>query len=138
MPVEMTVRQIHVCVDIPGFRTSKKELTMYLIEYNLIRSIMLEAAQTHGGEALRISFKRTADGLRQWTPAIRAARGPARNRLIEALLACIAKLIIPHRPDRAEPRAIKRRKKNFQLLNSSTSPENSSVKSPTETNILWA
>jgi hypothetical protein len=170
MPDEMTVRQVHVCVDIPGFRTKKivlattlldpklypkalfaelyrrrwlaelflrdiktsmgmdilkckspemvvKELLMYLIAYNLIRSIMLEAAQTHGCEPLRISFKRTADGLRQWAPAIRGARGAARNRLIEALLACVAKLTIPHRPDRAEPRAIKRRKKNFQLLN---------------------
>jgi len=58
------------------------------IAYNLIRSIMLEAAQTQGREPLRISFKRTADGLRQWTPAIRGARGPARNRRIEALIAC--------------------------------------------------
>jgi len=170
MPDEMTIRQIHIHVNVPGFRTKKivlattlldpklypkarfaelyrrrwlaelflrdiktsmgmdilkckspemvvKELLMYLIAYNLIRSIMLEAAQTHGGEPLRISFKRTADGLRQWTPVIRGARGADRNRLIEALLACVAKLIIPHRPDRAEPRAIKRRKKNYQLLN---------------------
>ena len=170
MPDEMTIRQIRIHVNVPGFRTKKivlattlldpklypkalfaelyrrrwlaelflrdiktsmgmevlkckspemviKELLMYLIAYNLIRSIMLEAAQTHGGEPLRISFKRTADGLRQWAPAIRWTRGEVRNRLVEAMLACIAKLTIPHRPDRVEPRAIKRRKKNYQLLN---------------------
>ena len=170
LPLEMTVRQIHLCVDIPGFRTSKivlattlldpklypkalfaelyrrrwlaelflrniktsmgmevlkckspemvvKEVLMYLIAYNLIRSIMLEAAQAYGGEPLRISFKRTADALRQWMPVIRGAHGAARSRLINTLLYYIARLTVPLRPNRCEPRALKRRKKNYQLLN---------------------
>jgi hypothetical protein len=83
--------KISMGMDILKFKSPEmvvKELTMYLIAYNLIRSIMLEAAQTQGREPLRISLKGTADGLRHWTPAIRGARGPACNRLIEALIAC--------------------------------------------------
>jgi hypothetical protein len=96
-----------------------KELTMYLIAYNLIRTLMIEAAETHGSDPLRISFKRTADALRQWSPIIRAAGADRETceRLTLSLLYYIARLTLPNRPDRTEPRAIKRRKKNYQLLN---------------------
>ena len=97
----------------------EKELTMYLIAYNLIRSLMLEAARTSGVDPLRISFKRTADALRQWCPVILAAARTRKEirRLRSLLLETIAQLIVPYRPDRSEPRAIKRRKKNYQLMN---------------------
>jgi hypothetical protein len=96
-----------------------KELAMYLIAYNLIRTLMIEAAEKHGGDPLRISFKRTADALRQWSPLIHAARSDREKteRLTRSLLYYIARLTVPNRPDRTEPRAIKRRKKNYQLLN---------------------
>jgi hypothetical protein len=97
----------------------EKEIAMYWIAYNLIRTLMHQAARNHGESPLRISFKRTADALREWGPLIHSARsdGKAQNRLIEILLAAIARLTLPDRPDRTEPRAIKRRKKNYQLLN---------------------
>ncbi len=97
----------------------EKELVMYLIAYDLVRLLMLEAAQTHGADPLRISFKRTADALRVWGPVLDAARSRplALKRLSETLLHYIARLIVPHRPNRTEPRALKRRKKNYALLN---------------------
>jgi len=95
-----------------------KELHMYLIAYNLIRAIMLQSAQQAGDDPLRLSFKRTADALRQWTPIIAAQDDPRQaQRLIERLRRAIAQLRIPYRPDRSEPRAVKRRRKNYQLMN---------------------
>ncbi|MEO6022199.1 MAG: hypothetical protein ABIP64_03620 [Burkholderiales bacterium] len=47
---------------------------------------------------------------------LRRASGDQIRTLIETVLACIATLRLPHRPDRIEPRAKKRRPKNLRLL----------------------
>ena len=52
----------------------EKELTLYLIAYNLIRSFMFDAAEKRGDNPLRLSFKRAADAIRQWAPLIHATR----------------------------------------------------------------
>lgn len=95
-----------------------KELTVYAIAYNLIRAIMLQSARRTATDPLRLSFKRTADALRQWLPIINAQDDPPqRQRLLERMTKSIAQLRLPNRPNRSEPRALKRRKKNYQLLN---------------------
>lgn len=95
-----------------------KELTMYCIAYNLIRAIMLEAATQHGVPLDRVSFKGTVVAIRQWAPVMAAARlgDNKRRRLLAALLECIARDRLPNRPNRTEPRAVKRRPKNYQRL----------------------
>ena len=95
-----------------------KELTMHCIAYNLIRALMLEAATQHGVPLDRLSFKGTVATVRQWAPVMAAARlGPAkRRRILNALLEYIARDRLPHRPNRTEPRAVKRRPKNYQRL----------------------
>ena len=95
-----------------------KELTMYCIAYNLIRALMLEAASQHDVPLDRVSFKGTVVTVRQWAPVMAAARlgDNKRRRLLAALLECIARDRLPHRPNRAEPRAVKRRPKNYQRL----------------------
>jgi hypothetical protein len=78
-----------------------KELAVFRIVYNLVRVVMMEAARRQGVEACRISF---ADAL-AW---VRHA-GPADD---------LPRLVVNrHRPDRAEPRAVKRRPKQYDLLN---------------------
>jgi hypothetical protein len=96
-----------------------KEISMYLIAYNLIRAMMLAAASRHGVSPFRLSFKGTIATLRQWAPVIAAARLHPRSneQLIEILLAYLAKDLLPDRPNRVEPRAKKRRPKNYPLLN---------------------
>ena len=93
-----------------------KELTICLIAYNLVRLTLLEAAHKHNTSTERLSFKGTLSTIRTWTP-IFAAVGPPRRRLLwNALLDCLAAAPLPHRPNRVEPRARKRRPKNYQLL----------------------
>lgn len=96
----------------------RKEVQMYNIAYNLIRAIMCEAASRHGVSVLGLSFKRTADMLGQWMPSISAASEDLEKleTLISTMLEYIAQLSVPHRPNRIEPRALKRRKKNYQLM----------------------
>jgi hypothetical protein len=96
----------------------EKEALVHLIAYNLIRLLMQQASEVHGTELGRISFKGTLDTVRHFAAAIHAASGTPRRQqaLIDQMLAIIASDPVPERPGRSEPRAKKRRAKNYHLL----------------------
>jgi hypothetical protein len=95
-----------------------KELEMFFIAYNLLRCLMAQAGATNDVPLDRLSFKRTVDSVRQFSLAVAQARSKNKQRqLIMELLEGIARDPVPHRPDRREPRAVKRRPKAFPLLN---------------------
>jgi hypothetical protein len=97
---------------------AEKELLAYLVAYNLIRCLMAQAVAQAGVEMDRLSFKGTVDAVRQYTPAIHKARSKARREQIcQDLLRTITRDLVPLRPHRQEPRAVKRRPKAYQLLN---------------------
>ena len=95
-----------------------KELEMFFIAYNFIRCMMVEAAASNDVPLDRMSFKGTVDSVRQFSLAIAQARSKRKQRqLIVELLEVIARDQVPQRPNRLEPRALKRRPKPYQLLN---------------------
>jgi len=95
-----------------------KELEMFLIAYNLIRCLIAQAGTTNDVALDRLSFKGTVDSVRQFSLAIAQARSKKKqNQLIVELLEVIARDEVPDRPERLEPRAVKRRPKPYQLLN---------------------
>lgn len=94
----------------------EKELLVFLIVHNLLRWLMIDAAQNADVSLERISFKGTLDGFRQWAIALsqlghskRYAK--QRARLWADLLDTLAADLVPERPGRREPRALKRRSK---------------------------
>jgi hypothetical protein len=97
---------------------AQKELRMFLIAYNLIRCLMLEAARAHDLCQYRLSFKGAVSTVRQWAPimAYHPFTGQQRRAMRQHLLYYIAADQLPDRPGRAEPRALKRRPKPFSLL----------------------
>ena len=122
--VELYLRDIKTTMGMDILRCKSpemvvKELWMHVIAYNLIRAIMQESAITHGQSAARLSFKGTLTTVRQWTPVLSCAGIDENQRLAMygMMLACIARDVVPARPNRAEPRARKRRPKGYQLLN---------------------
>jgi hypothetical protein len=77
-----------------------KELTVFALVDNLVRVVMLAAAQRQGVALERLSF---VDALR-WLSTARPGEP-------------LPPLVVnPHRPDRVEPRAVKRRPKPYSLL----------------------
>jgi hypothetical protein len=121
--VELFYRDIKISMGMDVLRCKspdmvRKEIIMHAIGYNLIRALMQEAAALYRVELCRISFKGSADTLRQWTDALNAAANKPREltRLKDQLLALLAEDQLPFRPGRVEPRAKKRRPKNYQLL----------------------
>lgn len=97
---------------------AEKELLAYLIAHNLIRCVMAEAAGLYEADLERLSFKGTVDALRQYSGAIAQARSrKMRQQLWEDFLVNLVRDLVPERPGRREPRAVKRRPKPYPLLN---------------------
>jgi hypothetical protein len=95
-----------------------KELEMFFIAYNLIRSLMVQASQKYEVDIYRVSFQGAVAGVRQFSVAIALARSGRKQReLIDCLLETLAHDLVPERPGRREPRAVKRRPKPFPNLN---------------------
>jgi len=89
-----------------------KELEMFFIAYNLMRCLMLQASRDYQVDFQRLSFKGTVDSTRQFAAALAQARCPKNQKaLITTLLETIATDLVPDRPGRREPRAVKRRPK---------------------------
>jgi len=96
----------------------RKEIVMHAIGYNLIRALMQDIAHSHQVSLLGLSFKGTVDALRQWRELFENARTQSRTtcKLRRLFYQSIAQDPLPKRPDRSEPRVVKRRPKNFRLL----------------------
>ena len=94
----------------------ERALWVYASAYNLVRLMMAKAA---GKDALRLSFKGSADAIVAWTGALPIAGAlgrPASLAWWARLLSIIAQDVIPLRPHRHEPRSVKRRPKTYQLM----------------------
>lgn len=96
----------------------QKELLAFLIAHNLLRWVMTQAAAQHQVDLYRISFTGAMDGLRHFASAMAQAKtGQKRRKLWEYLLRSLADDLVPERPGRREPRAVKRRPKAYPRLN---------------------
>jgi IS4 transposase len=97
----------------------RKELWTHILAYNLIRTIMAQAASKHGIEPRSISFKGALQTLEAFQPvlALQGQHDAAfRRNLYQQLLDAIASHRVGDRPDRYEPRRKKRRPKPYDRL----------------------
>ena len=95
----------------------EKEIWVYLLAYNLLRTVMAVAASANGVEPREISFKGAKQALMAFAPKLEAARPQQRARLVDAMLKAVAYHRVGDRPGRWEPRARKRRPKPTKRLN---------------------
>ena len=91
----------------------RKEVWAHVLAYNLIRTVMAQAAGRHGIPPRSISFTGAMQTLEAFEPLL--ALGPARDAtgrrdLYHQILDAIATHRVADRPDRFEPRVKKRRK----------------------------
>jgi Transposase DDE domain len=117
---ELDLRSLKTAMQMEMLRTKspemvRKEIGMYFLAYNLIRGTMAEAARVERIEPRRLSFKGALHTVRAFEEShlYEASR-------IEADLPRLVELIgqkrVGDRPDRYEPRAVKRRPKPHPLL----------------------
>jgi hypothetical protein len=119
--VELNIRALKCTLGIDVVRCQtpemvRKEIWCALLAYNLIRQTMLQAAREAGLSPRELSFTHTLQTIAaSW--AIIALMSPARQEaLIAAALKGLRQPLVGRRPDRIEPRAIKRRPKPHSRL----------------------
>lgn len=121
--IELRLRDLKTTMGMELLRTktpemARKEMAMFIIAYNALRVLMLQASVREGVSLWRISFKGTMQVVAAWDRGFEGLRHQpvSRRKLYGQLLEQIAKREVPHRPGRQEPRAKKRRPKPFPLL----------------------
>jgi len=121
--VELRLRDIKTTMQMDVLRGKssdvvRKEILMHLLAYNLIRALMWQASQKHGRSLHRLSFAGTVEHLNAVAPYLWLYAGTGRcDVLYGLLLEWIARDKLPYRPGRIDPRAVKRRPKEYDRLN---------------------
>jgi Transposase DDE domain len=118
---ELDLRSIKIVLGMDVLRCQtpemvRKEIWMTLLGYNVIRALMVQAAQEHQCDPHRLSFKGAWQTLVEFAPGLREGSPQERRWLRTILLRSIAGDEVGDRPDRFEPRARKRRPKPYPLL----------------------
>jgi len=94
----------------------RKEIWTHLLAYNLVRTIMAQAALTHSHLPRALSFKGALQTLNAFQPQLEQASSELVGRLLHQLLKAVAVHQVADRPNRYEPRVRKRRPKAYPLL----------------------
>ncbi len=93
-----------------------KEIAAHLFAYNLVRSVMAQAACIACVLPRQLSFKAALQQLRAFEQSLRHGCHTSIQRAHDCILLAIGRMKLPHRPGRVEPRAVKRRPKNQPIL----------------------
>jgi hypothetical protein len=120
--MELWLRDLKVTMDMDMLRTKtparvQAELAMFLIGYNLIRTVMFDASKVSEARLEQLSFKSALVRFGLW-----CARLGHGIRLVAwllgypAMLRDLARDLNPDRPGRYEPRVVKRRPKPFPRM----------------------
>jgi hypothetical protein len=94
----------------------RKEVWAHMLAYNLIRTVMAQAADALGGEPRMLSFTAALETMKSFAERLYDANPTMIADLHAALLVAVASHRVGNRPDRHEPRAVKRRPKPHPLL----------------------
>lgn len=92
----------------------RNEFFTHLLGYNLIRGVMAAAAFESDRSPWEISFKGTMQTLDHFLPILLST--VSSETWCKALLTAVATHIVGNRPDRIEPRLVKRRPKPYKHL----------------------
>jgi hypothetical protein len=95
----------------------RKEIWAHLLAYNLIRTVMAQAAKENGLRPREISFKGAQQTLAAFADRLVHSKDEMHTyELYHQLLTAIAAHRVGDRPGRVEPRARKRRRKQYPRL----------------------
>ncbi|HEY7427844.1 MAG TPA: IS4 family transposase [Gemmataceae bacterium] len=121
---ELDIRSIKSTMQMRDLRCKtpelvRKEIWTHVLAYNLLRTVMAQAAAGHDLSPRSISFKGALQTLEAFQPLLelQADQGEAqRLGLYQTLLRAIATHRVADRPDRFEPRVKKRRRNHYGWL----------------------
>jgi Transposase DDE domain len=118
---ELDLRSLKIALGMDVLRCKspgmvRKEVWAHLLAYNLIRTVMAQAALALGAAPRDLSFKGALQSLTAFAERLLTAAPDTAEELREWLLLAIGSHLVGGRPDRVEPRARKRRPKDYPHL----------------------
>jgi len=118
--IEVDFRTIKATLEMDVLRCKSqpmvdKEIAVYFLAYNLVRWAMAKAALLADVLPRMLSFAGAKRLLGAFADQLRRTSEEHVRTVIATVTACVATLRLPHRPDRIEPRA-KKRRPNLPLL----------------------
>lgn len=119
--IELDLRSLKVTLGMDVLRCKspamvRKEVWAPLLAYNLIRAVMAQAADHLGACPREQSFKGAVQALTAFADRLLQADRATAQALLEWLLLTVGSHQVGDRPDRIEPRARKRRPKDYPNL----------------------
>ncbi len=122
--VELDLRSLKSVMQMEMLRCKtpelvRKEIWTHILAYNLIRTVMAQAAIKHDIHPRSISFKGAIQTLEAFQQLIACANehdAAFRMHLYEHLLDAVASHRVANRPGRFEPRQIKRRRRKYPWM----------------------
>jgi hypothetical protein len=120
--MELTLRNIKITLQMDHLSCKTpenldREIRLHFLVHNLVRRLMLEAARRHCVALERVSFAGSLAAARRYGEALLQAKSQACRRQLRAeLFRVLAGDLVPDRPGRREPRAVKRRPKPYPRL----------------------
>jgi len=113
--IKITLQMDHLSCKTPD--NLDREIRLHFLAHNLVRRLMIEAARRHGVGLERVSFAGSLAAARRFSEALLQAKSETRRgELRHELFRVLAEDLVPERPGRREPRAVKRRPKPYPRL----------------------
>jgi putative transposase len=94
----------------------RKEFAARCLALNIVHSVLLEAASLHHLDPLRISFAHAVRAILIFSPALACEPVFRLPAIYRAMISEIAHHLVPERPGRIEPRAVRREHKHYPSL----------------------
>lgn len=119
--IELDFRSIKVVMQMEILRCKspemiRKEIAAHMLAYNLVRTVMAQAACFANIVPRRLSFKAALQVLNAFEQNLRFCPHAGLRGRHETVIASIGNTVLLIRPNRVEPRAVKRRPKNQPRL----------------------
>lgn len=116
---ELNLRSLKTIMQMEHLRCKKphrvrNEIRAHVLAYNLVRGVMAEAAIEGDVQPWQISFKATLTTISDMLSVLGLISKP--DKLCDVLLRCCLQHVVGNRPDRYEPRVLKRRSKKYKLM----------------------
>ena len=120
--IETRIRELKTTLQMnvlrsKGFKAVRCEAAATVLAYNLVRIVIHQAAKQHKASPDRISFASAIKMVLAYSMPLRTAATTQRSEVYIQMLADIARCRNPRRPNRIEPRRIKRNGKKYPWLN---------------------
>lgn len=106
----------------------RKEIWAHLLAYNLVRKVMAQAAEQQECTPRQLSFAGAVQTLNEFRTLLLSVPEAQLPELRDKILQAIASHPVGNRPDRWEPRKVKRRPKGYSRMTMSRAEERASCR----------